>query len=76
MTLALASVINYDRKLMLQIVASLGIITYNRNSFLIQATDEIVFHIYKLNITSISNFVLQNIFKVSSIVFLPQTYNI
>ncbi len=37
MTLALACVVNYDRKLMLQIVASLRIITYDHNSFIIQA---------------------------------------
>jgi hypothetical protein len=37
-TLALACVVNYDHKLTLQIVASLRIVTYDRNSFIIQAT--------------------------------------
>jgi hypothetical protein len=39
-TLALACVVNYDRKLTLQIVASLRIVNYDRNSFIIQATEQ------------------------------------
>ncbi len=44
MTLALACVVNYDRKLTLQIVVSLRIITYDHYSFIIQATGQSTFN--------------------------------
>jgi hypothetical protein len=48
-TLALACIVNYDCKLTLQIVVSIRIVTYDRNSFITQVTVLFWFWLYDTN---------------------------